>query len=52
MDQSEWIRIAIAMGLMIVGFILIPLFFLEKDRRGDERDALLSATHDETGVSR
>ena len=52
MDRSEWIRIAIAMGLMIVGFILVPLFFLEKDRRNDEHDVVLSSNKDKAGASR
>jgi hypothetical protein len=39
MEQDEWLRIALAMGLMITGFILLPAFFLWKDKRQDAREA-------------
>jgi hypothetical protein len=62
MDRSEWVRIAIAMALMLFGFILLPGFFLVRDKRQEEREAaaalenrsteLSDNTHDEAGVSR
>ena len=36
----EWMRIALAMGLMLVGFILLPVYFLWKDNRDDERNGI------------
>jgi hypothetical protein len=39
MEQAEWLRIALAMALMIGGFIVLPAFFLWKDKRQDEREA-------------
>ncbi len=36
-DNFEWMRIALAMGLMVTAFILLPMFFLWKDKREDER---------------
>jgi hypothetical protein len=53
MDQSEWIRIALAMALMLFGFILLPAFFLMRDKRVEEREAAAAiSSHEETGVSR
>jgi hypothetical protein len=58
MDHSEWIRIAIAMALMLFGFVLLPAFFLMRDKRQDEREASANAehegltAHDEAGASR
>lgn len=61
-DSFEWGRIALAMGLMLFGFILLPAFFLVRDQRQVEREAAAalaaqssddpSSTHTETGVSR
>ncbi len=33
----EWMRLAVAMALMVTGFILLPAFFLWKDNRDTER---------------
>lgn len=33
----EWMRIGLAMGLMLVAFVLLPMFFLSRDRRARER---------------
>jgi hypothetical protein len=55
-DSFEWMRIAFAMGLMLFGFILLPAFFLMRDKRQDEREAAAALeyrhTHDEAGASR
>jgi hypothetical protein len=56
-DSFEWMRIAFAMGLMLFGFILLPAFFLMRDKQQDEREAATaleerdSVTH-EAGASR
>jgi hypothetical protein len=53
MDRSEWIRIAIAMGLMLFGFILLPGFLLMRDKRQDDREAATAVeSRHETGASR
>jgi hypothetical protein len=56
MDRSEWIRIAIAMGMMLFGFILLPGFFLVRDKRQDEREASIDHegvfARDEAGAGR
>lgn len=39
-ESFEWMRIAMAMGLMVTGFVLLPMFFLWKDKRADERAEL------------
>jgi hypothetical protein len=41
-DGFEWMRIAMAMGLMVTGFVLLPMFFLWKDKREDERAQLVA----------
>ena len=33
----EWMRILLAMGMMTVAFVLLPMFFLHRDRRARER---------------
>ncbi len=52
MDKSEWLRIALAMALMISGFILLPAFFLWKDKREDEREAAAEREYqDQTNIA-
>jgi preprotein translocase subunit YajC len=55
-ENFEWMRIAFAMGLMLVGFILLPAFFLMRDKRQEEREAAAaleySRTNDEAGAGR
>lgn len=36
-SHFEWMRIGLAMGLMVVAFVLLPMFFLARDRRARER---------------
>ncbi len=36
-SDFEWMRIGLAMALMVTGFILLPMFFLWKDKREDRR---------------
>ena len=36
-SDFEWMRIGLAMGLMVTAFILLPMFFLWKDKRDDQR---------------
>ena len=38
-NNFEWGRIAFAMGLMALGFFVLPGYFLRKDKRQDEREA-------------
>lgn len=42
----EWMRIAMAMGLMVTCFVLLPMFFLWKDKRADERAELAAEAGD------
>jgi hypothetical protein len=51
-DSFEWMRIALAMALMVTGFILLPMFFLWKDRREDERARLAAEAADDRAVDR
>jgi hypothetical protein len=51
-ENFEWMRIAFAMALMLVGFILLPAFFLMRDKRQDEREAAAKQAHDEAGARR
>jgi preprotein translocase subunit YajC len=36
-ERFEWMRIGLAMGLMTVAFVLLPMFFLWRDKRARER---------------
>ena len=36
-SDFEWMRIGLAMGLMLVAFVLLPMFILARDRRARER---------------
>ena len=48
-SHFEWMRIGIAMGLMLVAFVLLPMFFLARDRRQRERaEAALGRHPDDT----
>jgi di/tricarboxylate transporter len=48
-SHFEWMRIGIAMGLMLVAFVLLPMFFLARDRRARERaGAALGRKPDDT----
>lgn len=42
----EWMRIALAMGLMVTGFILLPMFFLWRDKRDDDRARMAAHADD------
>ena len=45
----EWMRIGLAIGLMTVAFVLLPMFFLVRDRRAAERaEAALGRQPDDT----
>jgi hypothetical protein len=46
-DSFEWMRIALAMGLMVTGFVLLPMFFLWKDKREDERARVAAEAADD-----
>ncbi len=36
-QDFEWMRVALAMGLMTLAFLVLPMFFLWKDKREDAR---------------
>jgi hypothetical protein len=44
-SEFEWMRIALAMGLMVTAFILLPMYFLWKDKRDDDRAAVVAAAN-------
>lgn len=46
-NNFEWGRIAFAMGLMALGFFVLPGYFLWKDKRDDEREAAAEAVRRE-----
>ncbi len=36
-SHFEWMRIGLAIGMMLLAFVLLPMFFLARDRRARER---------------
>ena len=36
-SHFEWMRIGLAIGLMTLAFVVLPMFFLARDRRARER---------------
>jgi hypothetical protein len=38
-SEFEWLRIGLAVGLMALGFIVLPAFFLWRDNRVAQRKA-------------
>ena len=48
-NHFEWMRIGLAMGLMTVAFVLLPMFFLHRDRKARERaQVMLGRQPDDT----
>jgi hypothetical protein len=44
-SEFEWLRIALAVGLMALGFIVLPAFFLWRDNRIAQRQAEVAHDH-------
>jgi uncharacterized iron-regulated membrane protein len=48
--EFEWVRIALAIGLLTLAFVILPAFFLWKDNRTAVRKA--EAARDESEPAR
>jgi cbb3-type cytochrome oxidase subunit 3 len=46
----EGMRIALAMGLMTLCFLVLPVFFLWRDKRADEQEAETLRDNEAVGV--
>ena len=52
MNAFEWMRIGLAMGLMVPAFVLLPMFFLWKDKRQDDRARVAAEAAEEQADDR